>query len=130
MSGQAGGAAHLVIGMGLNLNMDVASEVDQPWANLVQTFATKMPHRNQIVIALIEAWKSILERYEQQGMTGFVERWNQLDNFFDKPVKLIMGNKEVHGIDKGIDQYGGIRLQTEQGLETFIGGEISLRKAE
>ncbi len=35
MSGQAGGAAHLVIGMGLNIGMpDVQPNIDQPWTTL------------------------------------------------------------------------------------------------
>lgn len=130
MSAQTGGEAHLVIGMGLNIDMQIDQEIiEQPWANLNQVFQGALPSRNEIVIALIRAWHTVLEQYEVQGMQGFVERWNALDNFKDKPIKLIMGDKEVHGIGKGINAQGGIVLQTEQGLETYVGGEISLRKA-
>ncbi|WP_105903764.1 bifunctional biotin--[acetyl-CoA-carboxylase] ligase/biotin operon repressor BirA [Vibrio gangliei] len=130
MSGQTGGEAHLVIGMGLNIDMRVGdNSIDQPWANLSQVFDAEMPTRNQIVIALIQAWKQVLDQYEEQGMASFVERWNALDNFKDKPIKLLMGNKEIYGIGKGINAQGGILLQTDQGIETYVGGEISLRKA-
>ncbi|WP_089137633.1 bifunctional biotin--[acetyl-CoA-carboxylase] ligase/biotin operon repressor BirA [Vibrio rumoiensis] len=131
MSAQTGGVAHLVIGMGLNINMKVdGSTIDQPWANLNQVFTGDIPSRSEIVIALIEAWKQVLEQYENQGMAGFVERWNELDNFKNKAIKLLMGHKEIQGIGKGINQQGGILLETEQGLETYLGGEISLRKVE
>lgn len=130
MSAQTGGVAHLVIGMGLNINMKVDdSTIEQPWANLSQVFDGDMPSRNQLVVALIQAWKKVLEQYEVQGMKAFVQRWNDVDNFKDKPIKLLMGNKEVYGIGKGINDQGGILLETAQGVETYVGGEISLRKA-
>ncbi|OEF24363.1 biotin--[acetyl-CoA-carboxylase] ligase [Vibrio rumoiensis 1S-45] len=131
MSGQTGGVAHLVIGMGLNVNMakDLV-DIDQPWANLSHVFDDEMPSRSTIVIALIDAWKKVLDQYELQGMSSFVERWNQLDNFKDKPIKLLMGNKEVIGVGKGITEQGAVKIETANGLETYIGGEISLRKGE
>ncbi|MGO3384487.1 Biotin--protein ligase / Biotin operon repressor [Vibrio casei] len=131
MSGQTGGVAHLVIGMGLNINMNRESSViDQPWSNLSHVFDGNMPSRNNVVIALIAGWVKVLEQYELQGMTSFVKRWNELDNFKDKPIKLLIGNKEVFGIGKGITEQGAVKIETINGIETYIGGEISLRKVE
>ncbi|MBO0165641.1 biotin--[acetyl-CoA-carboxylase] synthetase, partial [Vibrio alginolyticus] len=64
------------------------------------------------------------------GLGGFVERWNRLDNFIGRPVKLLMAPREIHGVVQGIDQQGGVVLKTENGLKTYIGGEISLRKGD
>ncbi len=41
-----------------------------------------------------------------------------------------MGPREIHGVVKGIDQQGGVVLETTNGLETYVGGEISLRKGD
>jgi BirA family biotin operon repressor/biotin-[acetyl-CoA-carboxylase] ligase len=60
-------------------------------------------------------------------LAPFKASWNDYDNFFDKPVKLIIGNQEVYGICRGIDQQGAILLETENGIQPFIGGEISVR---
>ncbi|MGR5196648.1 bifunctional biotin--[acetyl-CoA-carboxylase] ligase/biotin operon repressor BirA [Vibrio rotiferianus] len=131
MSGQAGGAAHLVIGMGLNIGMpDLQPDIDQPWTTLNQVSDGIAIDRTQLAINLIEHWKTTLEEYEMTGLAGFVERWNRLDNFIGRPVKLLMGPREIHGVVKGIDQQGGVILETENGLETYIGGEISLRKRD
>ncbi|MEF1336013.1 bifunctional biotin--[acetyl-CoA-carboxylase] ligase/biotin operon repressor BirA, partial [Vibrio rotiferianus] len=131
MSGQAGGAAHLVIGMGLNIGMpDLQPDIDQPWTTLNQVSDGIAIDRTQLAINLIEHWKTTLEEYEMTGLAGFVERWNRLDNFIGRPVKLLMGPREVHGVVKGIDQQGGVVLETDNGLETYIGGEISLRKSD
>ncbi|EGQ8513557.1 TPA: bifunctional biotin--[acetyl-CoA-carboxylase] ligase/biotin operon repressor BirA [Vibrio parahaemolyticus] len=131
MSGQAGGAAHLVIGMGLNIGMpDVQPGIDQPWTTLNQISNEVSIDRTQLAIRLIDHWKAALEEYELTGLGGFVERWNRLDNFIGRPVKLLMGPREIHGVVQGIDQQGGVVLKTENGLETYIGGEISLRKGD
>lgn len=131
MSGQAGGAANLVIGMGLNIGMpDKQPDIDQPWTTLNQVCADHRLDRTQLALTLIEHWKTILADYEMMGLAGFVDRWNRLDNFIGRPVKLIMGAREVKGIVQGIDQQGGVVLETDNGLETYIGGEISLRKGD
>ncbi|NLS14482.1 bifunctional biotin--[acetyl-CoA-carboxylase] ligase/biotin operon repressor BirA [Vibrio sp. SM6] len=127
MSGQAGGAAHLVIGMGLNIAMnDTQGVIDQPWTALSQ-FEHEVD-RNTLVIALANAWQHALTEYELQGMTPFVDKWARLDNFLGRHVKLIMGPREVQGVVKGIDVQGGIVLDTPMGEQSFVGGEISLRK--
>nr|WP_321381477.1 bifunctional biotin--[acetyl-CoA-carboxylase] ligase/biotin operon repressor BirA [uncultured Vibrio sp.] len=131
MSGQAGGAANLVIGMGLNIGMpDKQPDIDQPWTTLNQVCADLSIDRTQLALTLIEYWKTILVDYEMMGLAGFVDRWNRLDNFIGRPVKLLMGSREIKGIVQGIDQQGGVVLKTDNGLETYIGGEISLRKGD
>ena len=132
MSGQTGGAANIVIGMGMNIAMkDRDAEVDQPWVTLNEVMADDhVIDRNQFAIAFIQAWQQALRNYEQVGMQDFVKRWNSVDNFINRPVKLIIGQKTVTGISRGIDDHGGIVLETNQGMETYIGGEISLRNNE
>ncbi|WP_114785939.1 bifunctional biotin--[acetyl-CoA-carboxylase] ligase/biotin operon repressor BirA [Vibrio tetraodonis] len=128
MSGQAGGAANLVIGMGLNLMMTEQTEgITQPWASLSEVAGHKGIDRNQLAITMIQTLNRALSDYEQQGMQGFVDRWNRLDNFIHRPVKLIMGQREITGTSRGINEQGAVLLETECGIETFIGGEISLR---
>ena len=128
MSGQAGAAANLVIGMGMNLMMPESTEgITQPWASLSEVAESQEIDRNQLAISMIKALHNALADYEMQGMSGFVERWNRLDNFLGRPIKLIMGPREVTGIAKGINEQGAVLLETEQGIESYIGGEISLR---
>ncbi len=131
MSGQAGGAANLVIGMGMNLMMSEQIEgITQPWASLTEVADKEYIDRNQLAITMINTLYSALSDYEIYGMSGFVERWNRLDNFLDRPIKLIMGPREITGIAKGINEQGAVLLETGNGVESFIGGEISLRGTE
>jgi BirA family transcriptional regulator, biotin operon repressor / biotin---[acetyl-CoA-carboxylase] ligase len=128
MSGQAGGPAHLVIGMGMNISMRQNDhQIDQPWTSLSAAMGSQTIDRNDLAKAIIKTWKRSLEEYELGGMNGIVERWNRLDNFLNRPVKLLMGPNEVIGVARGIDKHGAILLETEQGIERYVGGEISLR---
>lgn len=129
MSGQAGAAANLVIGMGMNLRMNAQTEgIDQPWTSLNDVVESPF-NRNELVVAFALAWRQALEDYEIKGMQGFVERWNRHDNFMGREVRLIIGPREVKGTVRGIDPTGAVLLETDNGIEPFIGGEISLRKA-
>lgn len=133
MSGQAGGAANLVIGMGMNLQMVAGSErstaaITQPWTSLSEVTGESID-RNQLAITLIKTLHRAMSDYELQGMNGFVERWNRLDNFLGRPIKLIMGPREVYGIARGINAQGAVLIETEQGVEEYVGGEVSLRGA-
>ncbi|WKY57968.1 bifunctional biotin--[acetyl-CoA-carboxylase] ligase/biotin operon repressor BirA [Vibrio sp. SNU_ST1] len=131
LSGQSGGAAHIVIGLGLNLSMDPAtSGIGQPWTSLKEVCGGKVPDRNQLAQALINAWDKSLVDYELKGMSNFVERWNRLDNFLGRNVRLIIGPREIEGVVQGIDEQGAVLLKTENGIESYIGGEISLRKSD
>ncbi|WP_299019469.1 bifunctional biotin--[acetyl-CoA-carboxylase] ligase/biotin operon repressor BirA [uncultured Photobacterium sp.] len=128
MTGQAGEAAHLVIGMGLNVAMpeQEGAGIDQAWANLGQA-CDGLPERNQLASVLIQRLHQTLEEYEQVGLEGFIERWNRLDNFLDRPVKLLIGERVVEGVARGVNSQGALLLETDQGLTPYIGGEISLR---
>lgn len=128
MTGQAGDAAHLVIGMGLNIAMpeQEGESIEQGWTNLTQACDT-LPGRNQLAATLIAKLAQTLTDYEEKGLDGFIERWNRLDNFLNRPVKLLMGPREIEGIARGINNQGALLLETEEGLVPYIGGEISLR---
>ncbi|HAS6350240.1 TPA: bifunctional biotin--[acetyl-CoA-carboxylase] ligase/biotin operon repressor BirA [Vibrio vulnificus] len=128
MSGQAGGAAHLVIGMGLNIQMAMATDkIDQPWTALNSIDSAKDIDRNQLAIALIAKWRDALRQYESLGLNGFIERWNRLDNYRGRQVRLLMGPREVIGEVQGIDNLGGVVIKNSEGTQAYVGGEISLR---
>ncbi|MGF1703764.1 bifunctional biotin--[acetyl-CoA-carboxylase] ligase/biotin operon repressor BirA [Photobacterium makurazakiensis] len=128
MTGQAGEAAHLVIGMGLNIAMpeQEGAGIDQAWTNLSQACHT-LPDRNILAATLIHRLQLTLAEYEVLGLDGFTERWNRLDNFLDRPVKLLIGERVVEGIARGINNQGALLLETEGVVTPYLGGEISLR---
>ncbi|SIR62234.1 BirA family transcriptional regulator, biotin operon repressor / biotin-[acetyl-CoA-carboxylase] ligase [Aeromonas sp. RU39B] len=128
MSGSAGSLCHLVVGVGINLAMPdrEAEKIDQAWVEL-RELSRDPVDRNQLAVSVGRSLQETMLRFERDGLAPFVERWNQLDSFSGRPVKLLMGEREVFGIARGIDDRGALRLETEQGMALFVGGEVSLR---
>ncbi|MCL2895931.1 bifunctional biotin--[acetyl-CoA-carboxylase] ligase/biotin operon repressor BirA [Brenneria tiliae] len=127
LTGKTGDAAHLVIGIGINLRMREPTDkvIDQGWINLQE--AGIDVDRNTLSATLISELRRALATFEQQRLAPFISRWEQLDNYFNRPVKLLIGNREIHGIERGIDNQGALLLESDGELTQYIGGEISLR---
>jgi len=130
LTGKTGDAAQIVIGAGINLAMrKVESDViNQGWINLQE--AGIVIDRNTLAARLINDLRAALELFEQEGLTPYLSRWEKLDNFINRPVKLIIGDKEIVGISRGIDTQGALLLEQDGAIKAWMGGEISLRSAE
>ncbi|MEQ6971269.1 bifunctional biotin--[acetyl-CoA-carboxylase] ligase/biotin operon repressor BirA [Pectobacterium polaris] len=129
LTGKTGDAANLVIGAGINLQMrePAPDTINQGWINLQE--AGIEISRNTLASTLISELRSALVIFELQGLEPFISRWEKLDNYFNRPVRLIIGNREIHGIDRGIDRQGALLLENDGLITPYIGGEISLRGA-
>ncbi|MCA5933567.1 bifunctional biotin--[acetyl-CoA-carboxylase] ligase/biotin operon repressor BirA [Pectobacterium versatile] len=129
LTGKTGDAANLVIGAGINLQMrePAPDTINQGWINLQE--AGIEINRNTLASTLISELRSALVIFELQGLEPFISRWEKLDNYFNRPVRLIIGNREIHGIDRGIDRQGALLLESDGLITPYIGGEISLRGA-
>lgn len=127
LTGKTGDAAQLVMGAGINLAMRNAdaAQINQGWINLQEAGVTL--DRNDLAATLINRLREALPVFEQEGLAPFVARWAGLDNFINRPVRLLMGEREVHGIARGIDNQGGLLLEQEGDIKSWMGGEISLR---
>lgn len=127
----AGGECHLVIGLGLNVNMPLQAglEIDQAWTDISQQLAVPLD-RNQLAAQYLSHLVTVLTDFEQFGFAYFVDEWNRCDAFKDCPVILSLGNKQKQGIAKGIDQSGALLLEIDGIISPHVGGEVSLRRAE
>ena len=129
MSAIAGGSCHLVIGVGLNLAMSLqqGESITQAWSSLESLAPGRKIERNRLIAAFIGNLRQALETFEQQGLAPFIERWAAFDIYRNQPVQLLLGEERVTGTVRGIGGQGGLLLETETGLRTYVGGEISLR---
>ncbi|CAI1188796.1 bifunctional biotin--[acetyl-CoA-carboxylase] ligase/biotin operon repressor BirA [Serratia ficaria] len=130
LTGKTGDAAQLVMGAGINLAMrdTNAGAINQGWINLQE--AGISIDRNELAATLLNELRQSLKQFEIDGLAPFVARWRALDNFIDRPVKLLIGEQQIFGIARGIDQQGALLLEQDGAIKPFIGGEISLRSAE
>ncbi|WP_213994181.1 bifunctional biotin--[acetyl-CoA-carboxylase] ligase/biotin operon repressor BirA [Sodalis sp. dw_96] len=127
ISGKAGDAAHVVIGAGINLSMrePLNPVIDQGWINL-QEAGIKID-RNDLTASLINELRQAMPIFERDGFSAFHQRWQALDNYFNRPVKLLIGDREIKGIAQGINSQGALLLEQDNEVKAYLGGEISLR---
>ncbi|EOD2823379.1 TPA: bifunctional biotin--[acetyl-CoA-carboxylase] ligase/biotin operon repressor BirA [Providencia stuartii] len=134
LTGKTGDAAHIIIGIGINIgmekkNVDKEGTINQEWASLIDE--VENIERNKLSADIINALKKALVLFEKEGLVPFLERWFELDNFLGRKVKLLIGDKTITGVEKGINQQGALLLQQDNGeIIPYIGGEISLRSNE
>jgi BirA family biotin operon repressor/biotin-[acetyl-CoA-carboxylase] ligase len=127
LTGKTGDAAQLVIGAGINLTMreSITNAINQDWINLQE--AGVNIDRNKLTAELLSELRLAVVKFENEGLSAFISRWREMDNYLDRPVKLIIGNQEIFGIARGIDQQGALLLEQNGNVKPYIGGEISLR---
>ncbi|CQH45082.1 bifunctional biotin--[acetyl-CoA-carboxylase] ligase/biotin operon repressor BirA [Yersinia mollaretii] len=129
LTGKTGDAAQLVIGAGINLTMreSTTNVINQDWINLQE--AGVIIDRNKLTAELLSELRLAVVKFENEGLSAFISRWREMDNYLDRPVKLIIGNQEIYGVARGIDQQGALLLEQDGVIKPYIGGEISLRGA-
>lgn len=128
VSGDPTGFCHVVIGVGLNVHMDAKQEVviEQPWISLDQV----MPHkisRSALFVLLIDKLIENLHIYERSGFNYFIDAWKMYDAYFDKEVIVTLGDKIILGVAQGVSRTGELLVMTHSGMQSFNGGEVSLR---
>lgn len=92
--------------------------VNQGWIGLQE--AGVVIDRNLLAARLIKELRLGLELFEQEGL-ALSTALGKLDNFIHRPVKLIIGDKEIYGISRGIDAQGALLLE-QDGVIKALGG--------
>ena len=132
MSGDPAGACHLVVGVGINVEMSLAAaaEIDQPWIDVVSlTNAQQLDRisRNALCACVLAKLAGLLSDYPEQGFAYWRQRWMARAAFLGESVRLVTPTQETLGRLVGVDSSGALRLSTSGGEQLFYGGEVSLR---
>ncbi len=117
---------HVVIGIGINANMQKAEEVDQQWTS-VRLEAGGAVDRNDLVARLCMQLQGYLERHRTSGFTALQEEWEKSHLWQGRAVSLIAGVNQIDGVVLGVDHQGALRLSVDGAEKIYSGGELSLR---
>ncbi|AIB38897.1 MULTISPECIES: bifunctional biotin--[acetyl-CoA-carboxylase] ligase/biotin operon repressor BirA [Pseudomonas] len=117
---------HVVLGIGINVNMQRADDVDQQWTSL-QLQTGSPVDRNALVARLGLQLQDYLERHRLGGFIALQEEWEQNHAWQGRPVSLIAGVHQIDGVVLGVDHQGALRLSVDGVEKIYSGGELSLR---
>lgn len=139
---EAGGAATIVAGLGLNIAVppdgrhaiDAASEPapGHPTALPIADLADAMrdglpPSRNLVAARLVLALEDALGEFSLRGFAAFLDDWRAFDALRDAPVHVCQGGSEVQGTARGADRDGALLVESGGAILRIFSGDVSVR---
>jgi BirA family transcriptional regulator, biotin operon repressor / biotin---[acetyl-CoA-carboxylase] ligase len=119
-----------VVGIGINVlsGSTPSSDTVRYAATSIEAQAASPTDRIRVLQLVVAA---LIERRRQVQTRGFLDSWNERLAFRGKDVLLTReGAESIRGRLDGIDEEGGLRLDTAQGTRHFSIGEVQLAAAD
>lgn len=131
MRAEAGGPAHVVVGIGLNVMLDAearaAVAATNNTADDIRANVETVPSRSGLVAAVLARLVPALAEFPRTGFTPQVAHWNSRDALRDREVRIDNAGEITRGIARGVDAHGALLVETPAGVQRFISGEVSVR---
>ncbi len=120
---------HVVVGIGINVNILEFPEEIGKTATSLALKSGKEIRRAPLVNAVMQAWEDYYGRYrETLDMSGLREEYNGRLVNCEREVKVLAPKGEYCGISHGINDAGELLVELENGeLREVISGEVSVR---
>ena len=124
---KVGELTKVVIGIGINVNMENSELIDQEWTS-IKLEKKETVDRNPIITEMINQLCSTLNKFEQREFDYFIKKFTSLDLLKDKEFTLKDKPYETF-IGRGIDNKGLLIAQNlkDQRIVKFSSGEVSLK---
>ena len=127
---EASGPACVVIGLGLNVALGDALLAEIAATGIAPTdlrHAGLGTSRNAVVAAVLTAIVQGVIEFEQAALKPFLAEWRDADALRGRPVNVIAGSGMTKGLARGIDVHGALLVETSQGVQRFISGDVTVR---
>jgi len=127
MSAESDAVHHVVLGLGLNINMTAdqfPSELRYP-ATSVWLEKGTLTSRLDVVVALLEHFDRLYDEFLRCGMEPVRQAWQELFAMLGKAVRVESGPASLKGVVAGIDEEGALLLQLPDGtIEKVLAGDV------
>jgi BirA family biotin operon repressor/biotin-[acetyl-CoA-carboxylase] ligase len=130
---EAGGPAHVVIGVGVNVEMPAQMrrqlEADTHCATVaaVAELCREPPSRNQVAGLILDELLGTLVQFEREGFAPLRDAWSALDALQGRATRVIAGERALTGTARGVDVDGALLVEIDGRMQKFVSGEVSLR---
>ena len=131
MSAEMDAINHIVIGMGVNVNI---TEADIPPE--LKSVATSLQIETGSPVSRLELFVQILNRLEElylsvkkQGFAVVLDAWRQESITLGRLVTVIGSESSFNGKALDIDADGALLVETATGVERVLAGDVSIRPA-
>lgn len=120
--------AKVIIGIGLNVNMDKCLHIKKPYTSLFTIYQQTFD-RNLIIAQLINHLITTLNQFHERGFSAFQKEFEKQNVLQHREVELIHLQQTFVGEVKGVTAQGHIILRLKNGkIKHFTAGDCSLRR--
>lgn len=129
----ADGIKALIFGIGINVNsnpMELPKELRQSATSLYAIKGSELPINlltAHVIEAIYNAYDSCLAGH---SATNLKKAWDCLDSLHNKFVCAKVGDYEISGIARGIDEQGALLIDCAGQIERVLAGDVHLKKSQ
>lgn len=120
----------VVIGIGINVNQqegDLPPE-RRPLATSLRLAYGEPLDRIEMLRVLLQVLDLHYLRAQAEGFGVFLEPWKVRCPFVGEPVEVVLADRIYRGVFQDVAADGALLLETDDGIQSFSAGEITLRK--
>lgn len=123
----SGNSNVVVAGIGINgvMPKPIEADIDQPWTDLAAALSQQVSPDN-LAAALLNVLLPLYAGFPQTA-ADLPQAWAAFDILADRTVELHAEHWQRRGIARGVDAHGALLLDTINGRERHVAGEVSLR---
>ena len=126
------GPACVVIGIGMNVALGAPllkqiAASGTAATDLISAAGEKP--RNALAADLVSACVRGLLQFELEGLKPFIAEWREADALRGRPVNVTSAEGIARGLARGIDLHGALMVETREGVQRFISGDVTVRAA-
>ncbi|MCI9442773.1 MAG: biotin--[acetyl-CoA-carboxylase] ligase [Ruminococcus sp.] len=120
---------HVVIGVGINVNMDSFSEEIAKTATSLRMEMGKTLKRSTLIAEIMRRFEQDYEEYVKTGdLSGIREAYERLMVNYGKEVRILGAQEPFQALALGINNNGELLVRKEDGSEEAVyAGEVSVR---
>lgn len=132
---QHGGAVTVVVGIGLNIDLDERQDVFLETDGVrrvtdLKSQVAELPGWNRIAAGLISGLSKTIVEYEAGGFTAFRSQWSEYDWLFGREITVDASGRQITGTGAGIGDDGALLLDTlSEGRQRVTSGSVLMTGA-
>lgn len=120
---------YIVIGMGINVNIDPAEFPDdlKDSATSLAIAAGGQVSRLDLLIVILEELEKIYQQTLEHGFAPVLDEWRAESVTLGQTVDVFGFGRKFSGVAINIDDDGALLVETSQGIEKVLAGDVSIR---
>lgn len=114
----------IIVGIGLNINMQYDEGIDQPWVSLNQAMGRAVD-RNHLLLGMLDKLHAGMSEFASLSVNDIQQQWKQWDLIRNRKVSFLAQEERLTGDALGIDGLGQLQVRLESGEIKAFGTTIS-----